>query len=242
MATRDEPTETEGNSDMGFLKRFLKNSYRDEPTKRERSSFQDLTAEQLETHLGITRYGSFVLTDAVRPSYDLQVVPSAGYRHDVFRDRENGVEIPVLMAAASRESIIDLFLEMLDPLGNEVDVVLETSHERNGGGHRDLFREQIDLPVLKSILYDYEDLLLNDGCTGIAVLNPNIPLEVQFDEHKLLIMYGHDLDEFEEVLDGHRVACSEDIRFITEAEHVHSSSDEHMRQFDELCYRLGIEN
>ena len=60
-------------------------------------------------------------------------------------------------------------------------------------GHVDLYREHIDLPVLKSILYDFEELLLNDGCTGIAVLNPHMPLEVQFDEHKLLIAYGHDL-------------------------------------------------
>jgi hypothetical protein len=226
---------------MSFLKRFLKNAYRDEPTTRERSSFQDLTEEQLETHLGVCRYGSFVLTDAVRPSYDLQVVPSAGFRHDVYKDRESGVEIPVLMAAASREAIIDLFIDMLDPLGTEVDVVLETSHERHGGGHRDLLREQIDLPVLKSILFDYEELLLNDGCTGIAVLNPNIPLEVQFDEHKLLIMYGHDLSDFESVLAGHGVNCSETIRFITEAEHVHSSSDEFAQKFDELRFRLGID-
>jgi hypothetical protein len=226
---------------MSFLKRFLKNAYRDEPTTRERSSFQDLTEEQLETHLGISRYGSFVLTDAVRPSYDLQVVPSAGYRHDVYKDRESGVEIPVLMASASRETIIDLFIDMLDPLGQEVDVVLETSHEANGGGHRDLLREQIDLPVLKSILFDYEDLLLDDGCTGVAVLNPGIPLEVQFDEHKLLIMYGHDLSDFEDVLSNHGVDCSDTIRFITEAEHVHSSSDEFSRKFDELRFRLGID-
>ena len=31
------------------------------------------------------------------------------------------------------------------------------------------------MPVLKSILWDFEDLLMNDGCTGIAVLNPGTP-------------------------------------------------------------------
>ena len=230
-----------GTATMSFLKRFLKNAYRDEPTTRERSSFQDLTEQQLETHLSIRRYGSFMMTDAVRPSYDLQVVPSGGYRHDVYRDKENGVEIPVIMAAASRERIIDLFIDLLDPLGYEVDVVLETSHERNAGGHVDMAREQIDLPVLKSTLYDFEDLLLDDGCTGIAVLNSQIPLEVQFDEHKLLIMYGHDLTEFEAILKDHGIDSSDTIRFITEAEHVHSSSDEFVRQFDELRYRLGID-
>ena len=68
--------------------------------------------------------------------------------------------------------------------------MLETSHNRDTKGHADLYREHIDLPVLKSTLYDFEDLLLNDGCTGIAVLNPHVPQEVQFDEHKLLIVYG----------------------------------------------------
>ena len=27
-----------------------------------------------------------MLTDAVRPSFDLEVVPSAGFRHDTYRD------------------------------------------------------------------------------------------------------------------------------------------------------------
>jgi hypothetical protein len=85
-------------------------------------------------------------------------------------------------------------------------------------------------------------MLLNDGCTGIAVLNPGIPLEVQFDEHKLLMMYGHDLDEFERILDRNGIPFSEKLRFITEAEHVHSSTDEFAQQFDELRYRLGVES
>ena len=38
--------------------------------------------------------------------------------------KETGVDIPVLMASASREELFDLFLELLDPLGGEVDVVL----------------------------------------------------------------------------------------------------------------------
>ena len=33
-------------------------------------------------HLQVARYGNFMLTDAIRPSFDLQVMPKAGYRHD----------------------------------------------------------------------------------------------------------------------------------------------------------------
>lgn len=226
---------------MGFLKRFFKNTYRDGEPKQGRSSFEDLSEDQLETHLKIARYGKFMLTDAVRPSYDLQVVPQSGYRHDEYHDKESGIKIPVLMAAASREILLDLFMDLLSPLGHEVDVVLETSHDRRGG-HQDLYREDIDMPVLKSTLYDFEEMLLGDGCTGLAVLNPDTPLEVQLDEHKLIIVYGQELVDFEDILDDYGLNCNEEIKFITEAEHVHSSTDEFSRQFDEIKFRLGIDN
>ena len=227
---------------MGFLKRFLKTTFRDGYPHQGSSSFDNLSEDQLETHLNIARYGSFVLTDAVRPSYNLEVMPCAGFRGDVYQDRETGVNIPVLMAAATRHSILDLFFDLLDPLGHEVDVVLETSHDQNSGSHDDLYREHIDLPVLKSILYDFEDLLLDDGCAGIAVLNPRIPLEVQFDEHKLLIMYGQELDDFQSILQEYDIPRQEEMRFITEAEHVHSSSEEFQQRFEELKYRLAIDD
>jgi hypothetical protein len=227
---------------MGFLKRFLKPNVREGRGPSSTSSFRDLDEDAIEAHLGIARYGSFVLTEAVRPSYDLQVVPRAGYRFDSYVDQQTGVKIPVLMAAASRDTLFELFLDLLDPLGHEVDLVLETSHAKAGRGHDDLYREHMDLPVLKSVLCDYEQLLLDDGCLGIAALNPGIPLEVQFDEHKLLIMYGQELGEFEEVVAGHGLKRDDSLKFITEAEHVHSSRDEFAEEVEELKYRLGVES
>jgi hypothetical protein len=228
-------------AEMGFLKRFFRNVFRDGTVPVGTSSFENLTEEELEAHLGVSRYGDFVLTDAIRPSYDLQVVPCQGFRHDRYNDQEGGTSVPVLMAAASRERLFDAFMDTLEPLGNVVDVVLETSHHRKNRGHVDLYREHIDAPVLKSILWEYEEMLVNDGCTGIAVLNPGIPQEVQFDEHKLLIVYGTPLDPFEEIFRQNRVRCDEQVRFITEAEHVHSSSDQFIRQFEELQMRLGMD-
>ncbi len=226
---------------MGFLKRFFRNVFRDGAVPVGTSSFERLSEEELEAHLGVSRYGEFLLTEAVRPSYDLQVVPSQGYRHDSYRDEENQATVPVLMAAVSGERMFEVFMDLIDPLGNVVDVVLETSHNRGQHGHTDLYREHIDMPVLKSVLWDYEDLLLNDGCTGIAVLNPGIPQEVQFDEHKLLIVYGNELEEYEGVLRSRRVCCDDTMRFLTEAEHVHSSSDQYASQFEELKTRLGMD-
>ncbi len=226
---------------MGFLKRFFRNVFREGAMPAGASSFEQISEAELESHLGVARYGEFTLTEAIRPSYDLQVVPTQGYRHDSYRDEQDRASVPVLMAAVSREHLFETFMELLDPLGFTVDVVLETSHNRHNKGHTDLYREHIDLPVLKSVLWEYEDLLLNDGCTGLAVLNPEAPLEIQFDEHKLLIVYGDQLREFEEVFRERSIHCNEQIRFVTEAEHVHSSSDAFAQQFEELRTRLGMD-
>ena len=124
--------------------------------------------------------------------------------------------------------MMESFMALDRALGEVVDVVLETSHGNNSHGHTDLYREHIDMPILQSTLWDFEDLLINDGCTGIAVLNPSIPQEVQLDEHKLLIVYGKDLKAYERILVERRVPCREDMRFITEAEHVHSTCERYV--------------
>jgi hypothetical protein len=227
---------------MGFLKRIFGNESIVESTAPVvEPGTPSWTEEQMEAHLEVARYGDFLLTDAIRPSFDLRVTPQQGFRHDHYRDEQTRASIPVLMASASAERLFDLFLELLEPLGDDVDVVLETSHHREHGGHLDLYRESIELPILKSLLCDYENLLLNDGCTGIAVLNPALPQEVQFDEHKLLIVYGKPLQPFEQVFRRYGVPRIDNLKFVTEAEHVHSSNESFSGEFEQLRHQLDID-
>jgi hypothetical protein len=226
---------------MGFLKRILRNGVNDDATRTiSDGSFETLSDDELQAHMGIASYGVFDLTDAIRPSYDLQIVPKQGFRFDEYVDEVSGNATPVIMASATRHRLMDLFLDLIEPLGSVVDVVLESSH-RVGAEHEDLYREHIDMPVLKSILLEYEELLLNDGCAGIAVINPTKRQEVQLDEHKLLIMYGHPLKAFQSVLIDSDVYPDDEIQFITEAEHVHSSSERLFDQFSVLKNRLGMD-
>jgi hypothetical protein len=194
----------------------------------------------LAAHLQVDRYGDFWLTDAIRPSPDRQVVPRQGFRVDTYRDARAGLQVPVLAAAVSRERLFDVFLDLLEPLGEVVDVVLETSHESEGGSHQDLYREHIDLPVLKSHLCEFEDLLLHDGCTGVAVIANERPMEVQFDEHKLLVVYARDLRPFRDILGRRGVPRDDQMKLITEGEHLHSTDPRFLADFQQLCYRLGV--
>ena len=226
---------------MSFLQKFLDRVLRTNPSRMPRTGFDDLSQDQLDAHLKVGKYGQFSLTDAVRPSFGLEIVPREGYRRDVYRDPETGNTMPVLAASISSDRLFEIFMALLDPLGDEVDVVMESSHESEPGAHDDLYREHMDTVILKSTLYDYEELLLNDGCTGLAALNPGGPMEVQFDEHKLLFVYANDLEPFEEVLLDFGLKRDDTLKFISEAEHLHSTDDVYRDQFEELQYRLGID-
>lgn len=240
---------------MSFLEQFFEDNFDSPPnspgnddlentrtnSNEAGNSFKTLSDSDLAAHLKVDTYGEFQLTDAVRPAYDLKIKPTEGYRHERYQDEESGASIPVVMAAASKEKLFPLFMELIAKLGTVVDVVLESSHEGGPGGHRDFYRENIDMSVLQSVLFDYEDLLLNDGCTGIAVLNPAQPQEVQFEEHKLLIIYGSPLEQYEFMLERAGVSESANMQFITEAEHVHSSSEQFLQRFEQLRCALGLD-
>jgi hypothetical protein len=197
-----------------------------------------VTPFEHRSHWSLDRYGSFRLTAAIRPAPGLTIIPREGYRVQKFRSRLSRLRIPVLSASVSREHLFETFLALLEPLGNEVDVVLETSHASEP--HRDRFRRQIDRPVLESYLCEYEELLTNDGCTGVAVIATHAPMEVQFDEHKLLICYARDLRPFRAVLHAAGVARCANLPLIFDAPHLHYSQPNGADQFDELARRLGV--
>jgi hypothetical protein len=55
-------------------------------------------------------------------------------------------------------------------------------------------------------------------------------------------VYGEDLGSHEEVLGQYNIGCKDEMKFITEAEHVHSSSDQYYEQFEQLKTRLGMDS
>src|SRR5438105_3665732 len=128
--------------------------------------------------------------DAVRPSPEVHLKPIAGYRPDIYYNPMNDRRLPALAVGADQSAIFDLFLALLEPLGPTVDVILETSHFRTDGKHRDYRRLGVDRAVLCSYLCEFEDLMTDDGCTGVAVISPRGPLEVQFDEHKTIVVFA----------------------------------------------------
>lgn len=195
----------------------------------------------LTRHLTRDHFGSFRLTQAIRPALSRGIIPQEGYRIQNYRDAEREVNLPVLTAAVSREKLFDVFFALLSPLGPVVDLILESSHENGDNEAVEFEREAIDLPILSSTCYDFEDLLLNDGCTGMAVLNEDRRIEVHFDEHKLLYVYAPRLSSFELILSEYCVERVNDLSVITEGEHIHCTQPRHADEFETFRTRLGVE-
>ncbi len=198
-----------------------------------------MNSDSLAAHLSTNRYGSFTLTDAIRPGPGVPIRPREGYRIEVYRDREANIRMPILSASVSAENIFDTFLALLKPLGEVVHVVLESSHEA-GADHTDLRRDHIDTPVLASYLCEFEDLLTNDGCTGVAIMAPNRAIELQFDEHKLIHVYAADLKPFRRVLKRVGLRRRKLMPLISEAEHLHHTTEGYAEEFQQLAMRLGV--
>jgi hypothetical protein len=73
----------------------------------------------------------------------------------------------------------------------------------------------------------------------VAVVGVNGPMEVQFDEHKLLIVYAHDLEPFETILKDAGLERDDSMKLITEGEHLHTTEPHYAAQFEQICLRLG---
>jgi hypothetical protein len=158
---------------------------------------------------------------------------------DVYRDRRARLRLGMLSASVSAEQLFDVFLALLEPLGDQVHVVLESSHGVGSEQQSEFRRNHVDAPVLASYLCDFEDLLVNDGCTGVAVLSAAGPVEVQFDEHKLLYVYAADVRPFRQILKQCGVRRRKAMPLISEGEHLHHTTDDYADQSRELCIRTG---
>jgi hypothetical protein len=56
------------------------------------------------------------------------------------------------------------------------------------------------------------------------------------------LVYGQNLTPYEGILIDAHLNCREDMKFITEAEHVHSTTERFVREFEELKLRLGMDD
>ncbi len=189
----------------------------------------NITEKQLQ-NCKISKYGDFCLSDGVR-TFDLH--PKQGFKH--YKDNR----FSAVIASVSKEILLEIFYEMLEVLEDDIYVVLQSGHDKFSEDIHECWREGINKSVLKSILIDYENLILNDGLFGISIFDEN-RYEIQFDDHKALIGYGC-IEKFDQIFEMYGLVCDENLELIQESTHVHLSGGKFYSKFLELKVELGIE-
>jgi len=207
------------------------------------SSFKGLSAEDIQVHQRIARYNDLVLTDAIRPSYDLKVKPQQGYRSGHYHDSDSGEPIPVVVAAVTAPLIIDVMHHLLrqaTELGiDELTVVVSSTFGSGSEPNRYFQCDRISMISVLRLIEDFQDVLLNDGYTSLNLYSAEYEWELLLDEHKLILVYGDYQDQVRAVFEDWGIQPQPEMGFISEAEHVHSRSVELIERALELQAVVG---
>ena len=191
-----------------------------------------LTEEELGELLTKRQYGDFRLSTGISPSPTF--VPRQGFK------RERIDNTSWIRAAVSLELLLEVFYDLVGLLSMEVDIAVATSHTREDDDQDGFLRENIDRPVFLSTIQDFEDVLLNDGCTGVIAYDEANDLEVQLEEHKLIFIFGTNIDEFTDTLIEHGIYENDNLGFICDGDHIHSTTGRYVARTEELKTSLGV--
>ena len=198
---------------------------------------EPVSEEVIRTLLQKRTFGDFTFTDAVRPQ-DESFLTQEGYEvHSL--DTSNAPE-RIVIAAVSRQKLFDVFTELLEPLGELLDVVLETEDEED----ESVFEAHsygTDRLYLQSVLPDFEDVLLNCGNTKIGVVSTERPKRVELDFHKLLLLYGKKIRPFLQILVENNIPQLIDMHTIDDVDQYRISDTEFPDQIQRMMNELGME-
>lgn len=170
-----------------------------------------------------------------------------GYRSGEYRiKREDGgmTRIPMIVAAATREEVYGLFIALLEPLGDEVDTTVQSRHagELRADKKDTKYCGHIDTIVLLSRLWDFEDVLVDDGLMNISIRKqPHDPAylpQVQLDYDKRIRIYSADLRPFKQILHIHGLQKDCRMQFVTNGAREHRTTENFAKRFHDLTDAL----
>ena len=165
-----------------------------------------LTIEEVTESVrqGIAETTGFELTNAVCPINEFGLW--AGFQRATYFDEVSG-QLHVVIITQTRSLLFDLLTDLIEELLRiekikraGFDIVLESRHipdKETGFGKKydcckpshfftDFLVRHVDPVSFLSELYDFEDLLINDGFTGLSYSVMDGHFEFRFDVHKAI--------------------------------------------------------
>ncbi len=178
--------------------------------KKERNVTQEMIQEAMKNRT----FDGFTLSPAIIFFKDGDVVPSKGYKIEKEL-MPNGQVLSRLLVSASAEDVLDILDDFIVLLGESCSVVVEDFRAK-ADDHVEYYAYYKDTFIVRSILLDFDEFLLNDGFVGLAIWSEAAKAEVQLTMHKVLIVYARDIVPFQQVLAGYGMQENPELRFFFE--------------------------
>jgi len=199
-----------------------------------------ITEDMIQEAMQNKTYGNFTLTPAVVLFKDGDVIPSEGYKVEKLVMSDDNIRSRILVSA-SAEKILDIFDECISLLGDTCSIVLE-DFRTDKGDHIDHFAYYKDTFIVRSVLFDFEELLLNDGFVGLAIWSETAQAEVQLTMHKIILVYAADISRFKAALASFGIKEDPELRFFFEDFHLLVSTEAGNTAIETLKDRLYIDH
>jgi len=207
----------------------------------------------------IVKKTGFEVTDAVCPIVETEL--KAGFQQALYFDAEFG-QMSMIIASQTKSLLFNLFTDLTEELfrirrveKSGIDAVFESRHipdknredkKYDASGklkyYRDYIKRRIDPIAFLSMLYDFEDLFMNDGFAGISIMSDAAMTEVRFSVHKTVLVFTkHQIlaDRMAELLRKMGVPQVKETDTVEEKPHVHIGNSRLNKRFRELITICG---
>lgn len=205
-----------------------------------------IAEKEKEIRERVFHQAGFLLSPGVCPC-DSNVVLDSGFRYSRYKDGKK--EVPVIIIAVSYDLLFDLFYDLAVYIFSNrdrssfVSAGLRTYHKPHTiSSPLEVSRERIDLSVFLSKLCDFEKLIVDDGFTSASIVSAALKLDLQIDDHKLVVVYsdkGNQLVKIADWLKRRGVKEIPCLRTVADNEHSHNSKDEYRVLFANLAQQVG---
>lgn len=175
--------------------------------------------------------------DALRSGYTLA--------NEIALDCTFQAEVP-LIVAQSKERILSTLHQLVGFIGRidpEVQFFVDTFIQEDHNARRSVWTPSIPPLKLINTLRHYEDLLLNDGYHAYAIAAPTTGVEIQLDDHKLILIYTaseHVRAELMAFLEDRGLTFDPTLPLITEKDHHHHTKAHHQSALEQLVKQLAL--
>lgn len=204
----------------------------------------------------------FELTDAVCPIGGF--VPTVGFRYSTYFDEYCG-RMKILAVSQTKGKLLESFVAIVEKIlkfgrirRGQMNAVFESRHnpmDQTPGKkydcierpkyYRDFVTDSIDPVSFLSRIWDWENLFVNDGFSGVSVMSKSAMSEVRIEVHKMILLLTPETIILKKVArflrDSGMPKLAQDAPDIAEEPHLHIGHSDYKEEFNRIIANEGAE-